>query len=210
MRLIEIAPFPATLEDGTIVQLRPLVRSDEARVLRFFEGLSDECHRNRFWEKGGKSLPQRALDISNTDESNHFAWVALPERGDVIPGYGGASCWRDAEDPERAEIGLTVADEVQRKGIGTLLLSILWFEAWSRGIREFYGIVKNENRDLFDWFTSLGAEVKRRTRYLEISLELTSPEDCIDRIRYTIEAGASQILLADWMQDWIELSGCES
>ncbi|MEM6916874.1 MAG: GNAT family N-acetyltransferase [Verrucomicrobiota bacterium] len=207
MSLIQRAPFPARLEDGTYLQLRPLVEADRDRVLRFFEQLSEESWRNRFWESRNRSLPQRALDISQTDDRDHFAWVALPESGDSVPGYGGASCWRDRDNPERAEIGLTVADEVQRKGIGTLLLSILWFEAWRCGIREFYGVVKNDNRDLFGWFSSLGAEVTRGSRYLEISLQLTSPEDCIDRIRYTIEAGARQILLADWMQDWIELSG---
>lgn len=207
MQLIEKAPFSVELEDGESVRVRPLVEGDRDRVLKFFEQLSEESRRNRFWESRNQALPKRASDLSKTDYQDHFAWVALHESDDTIPGLGGASCWRDADNPEKAEIGLTVADEVQRKGIGTLLLSLLWFEGWHLGIREFHGIVRNEDRDLSGWFSSLGAEVSAGSRYLEFSLKLTSPEDCIERNRYTISAGARQIILADWMQDWIALSG---
>lgn len=205
MSLSKKAPFLVELDDRTPLRLRPLVESDRDRIRQAYERLSMESRLNRFWEKRDQLSEKRVRDLSDTDDWDHFAWIALHENDDHFPGYGGASCWRDSENPERAEISFTVADEAQRRGVGTLLLSVLWFEAWHRGVREFYGIARRENQALADWFFSLGAEVTEGSRHIEVSLKLRSPEECVSRLEFGLEFSSRRIILADWMQDWLAI-----
>jgi len=206
MSLSQKAPVFVELDDGIPLRIRPLMEEDGDRIKDAYERLSEESRLNRFWEKREHISEQRVRDLSRTDDWDHFAWIALHESDDQFPGYGGASCWRDSENPERAEISFTVADEMQRKGIGTLLLSILWFEAWDRGIREFYGIARRENQALVEWFVSLGAEVIPGSRHVEVSLKLQSPDDFVNRIQFGLEFSSRRIILAEWMQVWLAMT----
>ncbi|MEM7601108.1 MAG: hypothetical protein AAF357_06790 [Verrucomicrobiota bacterium] len=205
MSLSRKAPFSVQLDDSISIRLRPLVGTDGDRIKRAYQLLSPESRLNRFWDKHELLSDERAEHLTSTDDRNHFAWIVLHGSDDAFPGYGAASCWRDPEDPQRAEISCTIVDEVQRSGIGTLLLSILWFEAWHLGVREFYGIARRENQALVEWFSSLDAQLTFGSRHIEVALPLTSPEECVDRVQYGLEFGARRIILADWMQDWIAM-----
>lgn len=205
MSLSPKAPFAVTLDDGTMVRLRPVKPEDRDRIRRAYERLSPASRRNRFWEERDQLSPERADSLSATDDRNHLAWIALHREDDDFPGYGGASSWRDPDNPERAEISFTVADEKQRSGIGTLLLSILWYEAWQRGIREFHGIARKENFALAEWFSSLGAGVTFGTRHLEVRLDLIAPEALVAQVAYGSRTGSRRVILADWMQDWLAM-----
>ncbi|WP_075089762.1 GNAT family N-acetyltransferase [Verrucomicrobium spinosum] len=59
----------------------------------------------------------------------------------------------------RAEISFTVADEVQHRGVGSLLLALLWMRACGAGITEFFGVVLPDNYTVLDWFRALGARM---------------------------------------------------
>lgn len=204
MSLSRKAPFPVQLDDGTIPRLRPVNGGDRERIRRAYELLSPVSRRNRFWEQKDHLSEERADSLSSTDDQDHLAWVALHEADDDFPGYGGASSWRDPQNPARAEISFTVADKMQRSGLGTLL-SILWYEGWQRGIREFHGIGRKENLPLAEWFSSLGAEVSYGVRHLEVRLALISPEELVAQVEYGPRARPRRVILADWMQDWLAI-----
>ena len=50
------------------------------------------------------------------------------------------------DDPSVAEIAFIVADEYQGRGIGTLLLAIMWLTAFRAGAESIVGYVLAENR----------------------------------------------------------------
>ncbi len=54
-------------------------------------------------------------------------------------------------------MSFTVADEWQHRGLGSLLLAVLWLDAQARGIRALVGHALADNFAATDWFSGLGA-----------------------------------------------------
>jgi hypothetical protein len=65
---------------------------------------------------------------------------------------------RVAGEPDVAEAAITVLDEYQGRGLGTLLLGVLSSAAARRGIRTFRSYVLGENVSMLALFDALGAE----------------------------------------------------
>ena len=107
------------LSDGTRLRLRPLTRDDRDGVLALFGRLSEESRWRRFMSPK-PSLAPRELDyMTDIDHVAHEAYAAVDERDGSLAGvaryvrHNGAEC--------SAELAVEVADELQRRGIGTAL-----------------------------------------------------------------------------------------
>ena len=151
------APIHAALPDGTPVLLRRIGPTDREGVLGAFARLSPESRRARFWtryERLPESILQRFL---HGDPARQDVWAALDPAQPADLGYGGGSWWRDEEDPTVAEVSFTVADDAQHRGVGTLLLGVLWLSARERGITRLVANALPENDAVRAWFTALGA-----------------------------------------------------
>lgn len=199
------APLDVTLGEDFPVRLRPITRSDEERVHRAYELLSPESRINRFWEKSREMSAQRAKNLTDTDDSDHVAWIALRPNDTDFPGYAGASFWRDRENSSRAELAFTVADDWQRSGLATLLFSVLWFEGWQMGIRTFHGSCRIQNLAMAEWWEGVGGSVERGTRDFRLSLDLVSPGHFLEQVSYGMTFSYRQIEVAFWMKKWREL-----
>jgi RimJ/RimL family protein N-acetyltransferase len=145
------------LRDGTPVIVRPLIEEDRAMVAEAYRRLTPEARYQRFWTRTGEMIGREMLDrLVKQDPANHLTWVVLdPARR--FPGTGGASWWRNAADPKEAEISLMVLDDDQRRGIGTLLLAMLWISAFRAGIERLVGYCLVENRRAANWMRDCGA-----------------------------------------------------
>ena len=138
----------ARLGDGTHVVLR-LVRPEDRELLRRgFERLSSESRYLRFMNVKPR-LSEAELDtLMDLDGEERFAIGAVREAGDgdAPEGVGVARFARLPDEPEVAEAAVTVVDEVQGRGLGSLLLRRLAAAARERGIRYFRGevLVRNE------------------------------------------------------------------
>jgi GNAT superfamily N-acetyltransferase len=98
--------------------------------------------------------------LTEIDYVDHFAWVALHrDRPEV--GMGVARYVRLQDEPEAAEAAITVLDEFQGKGLGTLLLALLAVAARAAGIRAFRAFVLQENAPMRDLLEALGALAER-------------------------------------------------
>jgi GNAT superfamily N-acetyltransferase len=137
----------AELRDGTRVVLRLLVPEDKALLAAGFARLSPESRYSRFLG------PKTALDdgelryLTEIDQETHFALGAMSEAGD---GHGapiglGIARFIRLEDPATGEAAIVVADEVQGKGLGRLLMVRLCAAAAERGIERFRCEVLGEN-----------------------------------------------------------------
>jgi acetyltransferase len=144
------------LRDGTPVIVRPLVESDRPLVAEAYRRLSPEARYQRFWTRNGEMIGREMLDrLVSQDPLRHMTWTLLdPAR--EFPGVGGASWWRDANDPEEAEISLMVLDDDQRRGIGTLLLAVMWLSAYRAGIERLVAYALLENRRAANWMRDCG------------------------------------------------------
>ncbi len=204
------APFDLALDDGLRVCLRPIVKSDEARVQRAYELLSEDSRMNRFWEKPKELSLSRAARLTDTDDAGHVAWIAIRPDDEDFPGYAGGSFWRDAADASRAELAFTVADAWQRQGLATLLFSILWFDGWYCGIRHFYGSCRLKNVAMAEWWHDMGGAVNTADRHYQLSMDLLSPQAFINQVSYEMASSYRRVETADWMRKWLEITADRS
>src|SRR5689334_9868774 len=117
----------ARLSDGRRVHLR-WIRPEDASLLRDgFARLSDASRRNRFFV-ALKALPDDVVRyFTEVDGVDHAALIALsvPENGGAEKGLGVARFVRLKDRPTAAEVAVSVVDECQKLGLGSLLLGTL-------------------------------------------------------------------------------------
>jgi GNAT superfamily N-acetyltransferase len=147
------------VRDGTRVRLRPLLPEDKQTIVDGFHRLSAASRYRRFMTPMEELDDEMLRFLTELDFVNHFAWLAfLPdEPGD--PGAGVSRYVRLEEEPAVAEAAVTVVDEYQGRGIGTLLLQALGAVALANGIRILRGYVLEENREMREVAEAVGARV---------------------------------------------------
>ena len=150
--------FELSLRDGTPVIVRPLVEEDREAAAEAYRRLSPEARYQRFWTRTGEMLGDAMLDkLVRQDSDRHMTWVVLdPAR--AFPPMGGASWWRNPTNPGEAELSAMVLDDDQQRGIGTLLLAVMWLSAYRAGIGHLVGYTLTENRRAANWMRDCGGE----------------------------------------------------
>lgn len=147
-------PTRLRLRDGAEVLVRPSDQRDRELLRRGFEHLSEQSRYRRFLAPVPK-LTDRMLDyLLDVDHHDHDAVVAIdPSTGN---GVGIARYVRLKDEPDAAEAAVTVDDDWQARGVGTLLLELLAERARSQGIRFFTALVLAENEDIVELMRRLG------------------------------------------------------
>ncbi len=145
------------LNDGTPVVARSLVAADREALADAYRRLSPEARYNRFWTQGGDVVGEKMLDrVLRQDPEAHVSWAVLDPARDFPP-MGAASWWRDEAGSSQAEFSAVVLDGDQGRGVGTLLLAVLWCLGLRSGIKRLVGYSLTENRKAADWMRDTGA-----------------------------------------------------
>ena len=136
-----------TLRDGLRVVVRSLVPEDRADVEQGFAELSERTKNLRFLA-GKDHLSQRGLDtlVDDVDQHDHVAvalWWERTSQPDVLVGEG--RFIRLNDDPECADVAVTVADELQGQGGGTLMMRALVLRAREEGVHRFSAVMAPDN-----------------------------------------------------------------
>lgn len=142
------------LRDGTGVLIRALRKEDAALERTFIERLSPASRRFRFLGQIASPSDELIRSLTDIDYVHDVAFVALLHADNEKKEIGVARYGTSA-DGTRCECAVTVADEWQGRGLGTVLLEHLIDVARERGIREMYSIDAADNhamRDLADAF----------------------------------------------------------
>ncbi|MEW6059389.1 MAG: GNAT family N-acetyltransferase [Actinomycetota bacterium] len=165
------------LRDGSTVRIRPARAEDATRVEDYLIGLSPETRRLRFW---GTALDIRgtAAQVVDVDYKDHLTLLVL-QGGDEGRMIGGAQYVRT--NGGRAEVGLSVTDEFQGKGIGSILIGQLAQAAAEQGIRMFVAEVLPENHNMVNVFRGSGFPVSIRATpgSIEVDFPITLTEEAI-------------------------------
>ena len=144
--------------DGTRIRIRPIVPEDRDLLRQGYEELSEESRYRRFM--GLKRLTDADLDyLTQIDYHDHFAWIAFSQDEHPEHAIGVARYVRSKDNPEEAEAAVTVLDDYQNRGIGTLLLEALAAVALENGIKRFIGYLLVENKPMRDVLRHLGAHI---------------------------------------------------
>lgn len=153
---LRIEQYQTRLRDGTRVLIRP-IRPDDKDLLRDgFQRLSPQSRYRRFLAPVTELSEGQLKYLTEVDYVDHFAWIAVrAERPQV--GLGVARYVRIKQEPAVAEAAVTVADEYQGRGLGTLLVALLALAARAAGIRMFRAYLLQDNLPMRELLEQLGA-----------------------------------------------------
>jgi GNAT superfamily N-acetyltransferase len=156
---LRLEQYRTSLRDGTPVLVRPITPRDKDLIRKGFERLSPASRYRRFLAPVEELSEAELVYLTEIDYVDHFAWAATradrPEEG-----LGVARYIRLKEQPEIAEAAVTVIDDYQGRGLGTLLLALLGAAAFIAGIRFFRAYVLADNIPMRELLDSLGARTE--------------------------------------------------
>lgn len=136
----------ATLRDGSHVVISRLAPKDAPLLAEGFARLSEESRRLRFLGPKPRLSGAELRYLTQVDGRHHEALGAIDR--DTGRGIGIGRFVRDADDPERAEVAITVSDDWQGRGLGRLLLERLADRAREERVRSFSALVSHDNRNM--------------------------------------------------------------
>ncbi len=148
----------ATLRDGRPVRLRPVRPDDKWRLVEVYDHLSEESRFHRFHTTISKLSDGMLRYLTEVDQHDHVAWGAFDPRDDAEHGYGVVRAVRLPEEPTVAELAITVADEVQQQGLGTLLVGLVGGLAMREGVRTLRFETTEDNLGMITLLRRLGAQ----------------------------------------------------
>jgi acetyl coenzyme A synthetase (ADP forming)-like protein len=154
------------LRDGSTVRVRPTRAGDEAAILAFLSGLSNESRYFRFFS-GAPNLNEAARRAAVSDLHDRCNLVALVGAAPTIVAQAGYV----RNDGDRAEVAFAVADTFQGRGISTILLGQLAEIAQAVGITTFDASVLSENHRMIGVFRESGFKVSTHASAGVIELE---------------------------------------
>ena len=162
-------PVDVILRDGRTLRLRPPRQVDAARLLGFFRSLSEQSLYLRF--HGFPSLDARLVEqLLEPDWGERGALLGelADDGGEQVVAVANYVRLRDRSG---AEVAFAVADEHQRRGIGTRLLERLAERAAGEGIERFVAEVMADNRGMLSVFEAVGFELTRELEGGELEVQ---------------------------------------
>jgi acyl-CoA synthetase (NDP forming)/RimJ/RimL family protein N-acetyltransferase len=145
------------LADGTTIGIRPARPDDLDAVREMHEKLSPENLYLRFFSLSPGAAEWEARRLCREPAPDHAALLAVLD-GELI-GCGSYEC--DDSPSRSAEVALAVADDMHRRGIGTLLLEHLESLARRRGLHAFTAETLSENAPMLRVFAEAGLQAHR-------------------------------------------------
>ncbi|MCB2192953.1 MAG: bifunctional acetate--CoA ligase family protein/GNAT family N-acetyltransferase, partial [Deltaproteobacteria bacterium] len=157
-----IRPYPAQYEShertsGEVdVFLRPIKPEDGPAMIRLFNALSPVTIFQRFGRVLRSMPPDLLSRHTQIDYDREMALVMFPEGSEEIAAVG-----RIMERPgvDEADLGMTVADAWQGKGLGELLFNRLLEIAKERKMRRVMGVISPDNRSMLNMVRKFQAEL---------------------------------------------------
>jgi GNAT superfamily N-acetyltransferase len=149
-----------TLRDATPVRIRSVIPEDRGRVIRGVSEMSRTSRYLRFFVNTAGVTDEQARYLTDVDQVDHVALCAVEPTPEEERGYGIARFVRDRTDRPAAEFAVAIIDEMQHRGLGTVLMAGLYLRAQAAGVRELRGDVLAENPVMPAWMPRLGATLR--------------------------------------------------
>lgn len=179
------------LNDGSRALIRPLSGADRGVLLSVFDRLSSDSRYRRFLTAKSR-LSDHELDyLTEVDHWSHEGLIAFDHASNEPVAV--ARFIRCKDDPQCAEVALSVIYSWQGRGLGTALMRCLSRRARRAGISRLRFLVLAENRRMRELLRDLGTSAPDRLDQgtLEFSLEFGEQESD-ERIRALLRHTAGE------------------
>jgi acetate---CoA ligase (ADP-forming) len=183
------------LRDGSTVHVRPSRAADAPEIERLLKGLSDRSRWLRFFS-GYPNLEKAVQWATEVDYERRYGLVATSGGDGRVVGHAGFECQPD--HPERAEVAMEIADAMQGKGLGTILLGQLAEAANQVGVQVLDAEVLAENHQMVKVFRDSGFPVKTHTvpGYLLIEFPTSLSPEARERFERREQVAATAAMQA--------------
>jgi GNAT superfamily N-acetyltransferase len=145
---------------GDVVTIRPIRLADAEMEAEFVRRLSPQTRHYRFFGGVKELSPTEVSNLCDVDGKHSMAFVATV-RQDGRETEIGVSRYAPNSHADVREIAVTVADEWQHKGLGTLLMQQLIKSAQLNGVRHLYSVDLSDNSGMRSLAKDLGMSAKR-------------------------------------------------
>jgi acetyl coenzyme A synthetase (ADP forming)-like protein len=170
------------LRDGTTAQIRVAQPSDELSILAFFQGLSTEAKRRRFFTSAAPTLEQVAklCDSSDPDAALTLLVTRVLDGKSHVMAAGSYHKKRS----RIAEVAFAVDDSIHGKGLGTLLLERLALVAARHGFERFWALTQFDNREMLEVFRQSGFAVEERMEggFVEVDFSVAPSAESVAKV----------------------------
>ncbi len=140
---LEECPDCRSLPSSATVVVRPLEANEGDLLLEVFDRMSRRSRERRFLAPKHRLTASDLRQLTAVDHLHHEAFVALSV-ADGRP-VGVARFVREDDDPEAADVAVSVVDAWQGQGVGTLLATSLASRAQEVGITRFNAVMLPDN-----------------------------------------------------------------
>jgi RimJ/RimL family protein N-acetyltransferase len=148
-----------TLDDGTPILLRPIAAADRRYIKQAWAHLSEQSRYLRFFAPI-RNLSDDQLDyLTDLDQHDHVAWGALHPEGEGLAGIGVGRFIRIPDEPQTAEVAITVVDAYQQRGVGRVLFALLYLRAMEENVTTLRAFLLQENQPLTRRLQALGGQL---------------------------------------------------
>lgn len=155
----EFPRWSETLRDRSHVLIRPITPQDQDAERAFIEGLSTDARRYRFLGQVRHPSEQLIDQLTRIDYMHDVAFVAVTVDAGVER-IVGAGRYSTDQSGSQCECAVTVDDEWQNKGLGTMLMRHLIDVAHSHGIRRMMSIDSADNVRMKELARYLGFDTR--------------------------------------------------
>ena len=142
------------LRDGSTARVRPVVPADAPALREFLGALSENSRWLRYFSLG-VNLDEAARRAAAGDRPEGYGLIVTTGAEERVV----AHAVFEVESPDRAEVAFAVADEMQGRGLATVLIAHLAQVASARAIGTFMATVLPENRRMISVFRESGFPV---------------------------------------------------
>ena len=148
-------PHVVRLRSGDLVRVRQVRPGDAPTLVRAYAHLGEQSRYRRFFTVMPE-LPEATVKAAvEVDHTDHEALVAMPLQSEEEI-VGECRFVRLADQPDTADLAVTVVDAWQGRGLGSVLLARLSERALDVGIEYFTAEVLAENRTALALLPALG------------------------------------------------------
>ena len=148
---------------GKTVTIRPIRSTDADMSADFVRRLSPETRHYRFLGGVQELSPREVKRFVEVDGQQSMAFVAtVQEDGQEVE--IGVSRFAPNAAPDTREMAVTVADEWQEQGLGTVLAKRLIEFAREQGVKQLYSVDLADNSAMYELAKDLGMVAKRDPR----------------------------------------------
>ena len=183
----------ALLTDGSTVEIRRARPQDAEAVRAMHAAMSLDNIYLRFFTTNPRMAGREAKRVCREPDSDHAALLAWQDDRLV-----GVAAYEPAGKPGVAEVAFAVPDDMHGRGIASLLLEHLVWQAQQRDLRTFTAETLAENSAMLRVFANAGLPAKRRISdgVVKLAFDLPGREDAY-RLGSYLESVASRESRAD-------------